>query len=130
MPHQCVRCGALYNDGDSHILTGCDCGSKLFYYINSKKLERLKQEKQPVLEMSIEERKKVEKDIYDIIGDEIDTNMPVVLDIESVNVLREGSFELDLVQLFNKKNPLVYRLEEGKYMIDLANSFKRRKDSQ
>ena len=125
MPHQCVRCGDMYEDGDGRILTGCTCGSKLFYFIRQSKLASVKQEKN-VANLSSEERSKIEKDIYDIIGDEINRDLPVILDIESVKVLKPGSFELDLVSLFNKKNPLVYRLEEGKYMIDLAHSFKRR----
>jgi len=130
MPHQCVRCGALLEDGDNKILIGCSCGSKLFYYIKKEKLDRLREEKENILDITVDQRKQIEKDIYDIMGEEIDRNIPVVLDIESVKVLQEGKFELDLVQLFNKSNPLVYRLEEGKYMIDLANSFKRRKDNR
>jgi len=53
-----------------------------------------------------------------------------VLDIESVRVLKPGKFEIDLVHLFNKKNPLVYKLEEGKYIIDIAETFKRSADSR
>jgi len=37
-----------------------------------------------------------------------------------------GKFELDLVHLFNKKEPLIYKLEEGKYIIDIAEMFRRR----
>jgi predicted nucleic acid-binding Zn-ribbon protein len=127
MPHQCVRCGKMYDEGSAHILTGCTCGAKLFYFIRREMFEQVKKDKS-IQNISVDERKQIEKDIYAIIGDEIDKNIPVVLDIESVKVLKEGKFELDLVQLFNKKNPLVYRLEEGKYVIDLANSFKRRKE--
>jgi len=31
------------------------------------------------------------------------------------------------VNLFNQKNPIVYKLEEGKYMIDIPESFRRNK---
>lgn len=127
MPHQCVRCSKMYDEGSAHILTGCTCGSKLFYFIRREIFDQVKKDKS-IQNLSSPERQQIEKDIYAIIGDEIDRNIPVVLDIESVKVLKEGKFELDLVQLFNKKNPLVYRLEEGKYVIDLANSFKRTRD--
>jgi predicted nucleic acid-binding Zn-ribbon protein len=30
----------------------------------------------------------------------------------------------------NKEKPLVYKLEEGKYMIDVAESFKRNKEAK
>ena len=48
--------------------------------------------------------------------------MPVVLDLETINILEPGKYELDLVDMFKGK-PLVYRLEEGKYVIDIASSF-------
>lgn len=129
MPHQCVRCGKMYEDASQNILTGCTCGSKLFYYIRADKLAQVQKEKN-VEKLSQKDRNKIEKDIYDIIGDEINKSNPVVLDIESVKVLKPGKFELDIVALFNSDRPLVYQTSEGKYIIDLANSFKRRKKQQ
>jgi hypothetical protein len=125
MPHQCVRCNKLYDDGSKQILTGCECGSKLFFYIRKEKLEAIKEKQQEVENLSVSEKKQIEQDVYDMIG-EIDRDLPIVLDLESINVLKPGKFELDIVQLFNKKQPLVYRMEEGKYVIDLANSFRER----
>ncbi|MFT4313312.1 MAG: Zn-ribbon domain-containing protein [Candidatus Woesearchaeota archaeon] len=125
MPHQCVRCGKMYEDASQNILTGCTCGSKLFYYIRADKLAQVQKEKN-VEELSQKDRTRIEKDIYDIIGDEINKNNPVVLDIESVKVLKPGKFELDIVALFNSERPLVYQTGDGRYIIDLANSFKRR----
>ena len=49
-----------------------------------------------------------------------DEKAPVILDLESVRVLKEGKFEIDIVNLFKKGRPLVYKLEEGKYIIDLS----------
>ncbi len=126
MPHQCVRCGKMYEDASQNILIGCTCGSKLFYFIRADKLAQVQKEKN-VEELSQKDRNRIEKDIYDIIGDEINKSNPVVLDIESVKVLKPGKFELDIVALFNSDRPLVYQTSEGKYIIDLANSFKRRK---
>lgn len=54
-----------------------------------------------------------------------DEDAPVILDIESVRVTGDGKFEIDLVNLFNKKRPLIYRLEEGKYIIDLASTLEK-----
>jgi predicted nucleic acid-binding Zn-ribbon protein len=45
------------------------------------------------------------------------------LDLESIRVIRPGKFEIDLINLFTKKRPLIYKLEEGKYIIDLSTSF-------
>ncbi len=126
MPHQCVKCGAFYEDGSNEILKGCSsCSGKLFFYVKKGK-EQLMEEKAPV-SLSKKEREQIEEDVYDIIGNEIDRNKPVVLDIESIKILKPGKYELDLVHLFKDKEPLVYRLEDGKYMVDLVETFKKLK---
>ncbi len=66
----------------------------------------------------------MEKDVRDIIGVSEKEDIPVILDLESIRVLRPGKFEIDVVNLFNKKRPLIYKLEEGKYIIDLASTLK------
>ena len=120
MPHQCVRCNTLYEDGAKEILEGCTCGGKLFFYIKKEKLKELEQEAD--IKLSEKERKQIEEDVYDLVGSEIDRDKPVVLDLEAIKVLKPGKYELDLVHLF-KGEPLVFRLEDGKYMIDLVQSF-------
>lgn len=65
----------------------------------------------------------VEKDVREMIGAE-DEEIPVILDLESIKILKPGKFEIDVVNLFNKKRPLIYKLEEGKYIIDLASTLR------
>ena len=122
MPHQCVRCGRMYDDGAAEILKGCSCGAKMFYFIRPEKLKQLKEERIPV---SRKEQEQIEKDVYDLIGDEIDMEKPVILDIESIEILKPGKYKLDLVKLFKAKEPLIYKLEDGKYIVDLVESFKK-----
>lgn len=122
MPHQCVRCNTFYDDGAEEILKGCSCGGKLFFYVKKEKLEEAKKEIED-LELSEKDKEQIETDVYDMVGDQIDTEKPVILDIESVRVLKPGQYELDLVHLF-KGEPLIYKLEEGRYVIDLVESFK------
>lgn len=124
MPHQCVRCGTMYDDGASEILKGCQCGSKLFYFIRKEKLEEVKN---MTANLSAKEKKQIENDVFDIIGDTAEhTDETIVLDLESIRALKPGLFELDLVNLFNKKNPVVFKTGEGKYMIDVVGTFARR----
>jgi len=52
----------------------------------------------------------------------IEDEEPVILDLESVRVLKPGKFQIDIVNLFRKDRPLIYKLEEGKYIIDLAST--------
>ncbi|OIO63065.1 hypothetical protein COY26_04815 [Candidatus Woesearchaeota archaeon CG_4_10_14_0_2_um_filter_33_10] len=121
MPHQCVRCGKFYDDGAEEILKGCPCGGRLFFYINKKKLE---ESKNIVTDLTTKEKDEIEQDVFDLIGIERDIEKPVVLDLESIRILKPGKYELDIVNLF-KKRPLIYKLEEGKYLIDLPESFKK-----
>ena len=121
MPHQCVRCGKFYDDGAEEILKGCPCGGRLFFYINKKKLE---ESKNIVTDLTTQEKNEIEKDVFDLIGIERDIEKPVVLDLESIRILKPGKYELDIVNLF-KKRPLIYKLEEGKYLIDHPESFKK-----
>ena len=123
MPHQCVRCNTFYEDGNEAILKGCTCGAKLFFFIRKEKLEKMKAAAQEIPKITEEERTQIEKDVYDVLGVS-EPDEPVVLDIESVRVLKPGKYELDLVQLFNGE-PLIFKLAEGKYIIDIAETFRR-----
>ena len=99
------------------LLEGCsECGGHFFFYIREEQLEKLKE---TPIEIPKEEKSKIETDIREIAGIP-DENAPVILDIESVRVLGEGKYEIDVVSLFNKKKPIIYKFGEGKYMIDLT----------
>ncbi|MBS3171127.1 hypothetical protein J4449_00795 [Candidatus Woesearchaeota archaeon] len=117
--HQCVKCNTFYEDGSATLLKGCEkCGGKFFFFINKKAIEKAKQITQ---DLTIEQKKEIEEDVLEILG-ERDDDLPVVLDLETINILEPGKYELDLVDIFKGK-PLIYRLEEGKYIIDIASSF-------
>ena len=119
MPHQCVRCSRIIAPGSRELLEGCkECGSHFFFYIREDQINKIKNE---IVNIPIEEKKQVEKDIREIVGI-TDEQAPVILDIESIRVTGEGKFELDIVKLFRKDRPLIYKLEEGKYIIDLAST--------
>ena len=70
------------------------------------------------------DKEKIEKDVREIIGISEKEDAPVILDLESVRILEPGKFEIDVVNLFSKKRPLIYKLEEGKYIIYLASTLK------
>lgn len=125
MPHRCVRCGNIYPDGSEEILKGCSCGSRFFMFVKKGAIDKKEKEKQEqIINLTDEDKKQIENDVLDIIGtDKLEDDTPIILDLESIQIVAPGKFELDLVNLFNKKNPLVYKLEEGKYVIDIAESF-------
>ena len=117
MPHQCVHCSKIIPVASKELLEGCgECGRHFFFYIKDEQLNKLKEKP---IEIPEREKVKVEKDIREIAGIP-DESTPVILDIESVRVLGEGKYEIDVVNLFNKKTPIIYRMDEGKYIIDLS----------
>ena len=120
MPHQCVRCGLMYDDGSKTILTGCSCGSKYFFFISKRAIERAKEINK---DLTAEVRKGIEKEISEIIEGKTDLDTPVFLDMESVKVVSDGKYEINIVDIFKGK-PIIYKLEEGKYIIDLISTFK------
>ena len=122
MPHQCVHCGKIYPIASKELIEGCSsCGGHFFFYIREEQLEKLKE--QPI-EIPAEEKKQIEKDVREMAGIE-EEDVPVILDLESIRTIAPGKFEIDIVNLFNKKRPLIYKLEEGKYIIDLATTLEK-----
>ena len=117
--HQCVRCGKMHEDGAKEILSGCSCGSRFFFFVNKVQLEKIKT---LTINLSENERHQIEHDVKDIIGDILDEKI-VILDLENVRILKPGQYEISIIDIFKGK-PLVYKLEEGKYIIDLASTFK------
>ena len=125
MPHQCVRCGKLYEDGEVDVIKGCNCGAKMFYFLKSEKFKDLRKKAEERAKLSAEDRVQVEEDIYDLMGNEIDRDKPVILDLESIDIVKPGTYHLDLVRLFGEAEPLIYKLEDGKYYVDVIESFKK-----
>lgn len=121
MPNRCVHCGRIIPAGSKEILEGCEgCGGHFFFYIREELLPKLKAEaEKTIIEFGSVDKKKVEEDVRSILKVE-DDEKPVVLDVESVRVLGPGKFEIDIVGLMSKK-PIVFKLQEGKYIIDLSN---------
>ena len=117
MPHQCVKCSRIIPVGSRELIEGCaDCKSRFFFYIREEQLKKIREKP---IEIPEKEKEVIERDIREIAGI-TDEEAPVILDLESVRVTGDGKFEIDIVNLFNKKRPLIYKLEEGKYIIDLA----------
>lgn len=116
-----MKCSRIISTGSRELLEGCDdCKGRFFFYIKDDQMKKVKEE---LIVIPEEEKKQVEKDIREMAGI-TDEQAPVILDIESVRSIGEGKFELDLSKIFRKDRPLVYKLEEGKYIIDLASTLR------
>jgi predicted nucleic acid-binding Zn-ribbon protein len=108
----------VYEDGSQEVLSGCTCGGRFFFFMKKQDVEEVKNF---TVSLSQEEKVKIEEDALELVGEEV-PEKPVVLDFESIRITKPGKFEIDLIDLF-KKEPLVYKLEDGKYVIDLATTF-------
>jgi predicted nucleic acid-binding Zn-ribbon protein len=113
----------MYDDASEELLKGCSCGSHFFFFVRKEQLEELQKK---TIELESVDKGKVEKDVREMIGLDEDEEVPIILDLESVRVSAPGKFEIDVVNLFSEKRPLIYKLEEGKYIIDLASAFRQK----
>ncbi len=119
MPYKCVHCSHLYDDGSQEVLTGCaTCKRRFFFYIKKEKLAEIETKTLFDNQMDAKEKERIEEDVREITG-LTNEETPVFLDFESVKVIREGKYLIDLGKLFSQK-PQVYQLEDGKYIVDFA----------
>ena len=119
MPHQCVHCSKIIEVGSKEILEGCNnCNGKFFFYIRDEQVKKIKESRDTLIpEFDTVNKVKIEKDVRNILKIE-DESKPVILDLESIRVLKPGQFEIDIVSLMNRK-PIVFKIQEGKYLIDI-----------
>ena len=119
MPHQCVKCGKLFEDGSKELLTGCSsCSGKFFFFVKESSIQKAREITES---LTLEEKEQMEKDVMDLVGDNLRNDEPVILDLEAIRVVKPGKYEIDLIDLFKGK-PLVYKLADGKYMIDIVST--------
>lgn len=117
MPHQCVRCGKIYPAGCKELLTGCSCSGRFFFFVKEELVDKAMEISESLSE---EDKQELEKDIFELIGN--NDEQPVILDFESIRATSPGKYEIDLIDLF-KGDPLVIKLDEGKYVIDIPSTF-------
>ena len=123
MPYKCVHCSTVYADGSREILSGCSsCGRKFFFYIKEDQLKKIEGQ-ETLIDLSVNGKEQIEKDVREISGIE-DEEEPVFLDFESVKIIKPGKYLVDIGKLFAYKEPRVYKLEDGKYIIDLSSTIK------
>ncbi|MCJ7450648.1 MAG: hypothetical protein MUP58_02810 [Candidatus Nanohaloarchaeota archaeon QJJ-9] len=119
MPHRCLNCGREYEKGDEELLEGCECGSTLFIFEKKpgeKDEEKLKDTKETVME-------EIDNYLSSIKNNEEgagDTN--IRFDLQSIRVLEEGVYEIDLKKLLDNV-PLIVEVKESSYYLHLPSVF-------
>ena len=153
MPHKCVRCGREFEDDDPVLVKGCKCGASVFLYkrtISPGKKKELEEERMPEklrkeLEESQDELEKTRKDLEDakkeleekeITEEDLkwadktfgrvaeEAKRPISLDIETVRMASRGKFGIDVGGMLSGK-PMVMKVKDGVYYIDLPSAMKK-----
>lgn len=113
MPHQCLRCDEVYDNTSEAIIKGCsNCGSKLFLFVKQAPKEAKE------IELSKEKKDIILKELESFVDIE-QTETPIILQLENIKVVKPGKYEIDVNQLMKKEKPLIYKVQEGTYVIDL-----------
>lgn len=140
MPHQCLKCGKVFEDGSADILKGCPvCGGKKFFYtkkpLSEKERKKLLEENEVDLE-AIEEiiKEKAREDeewlhiepknVKELLK-EIEKKKEEVAEsiskqseeVESISVEELGEYRINLKRLMDDKSIIIQK--DGSYMIHL-----------
>ena len=70
------------------------------------------------IEISKEKKDIILKEVESMVELE-EVTTPIVLKLENVRVLAPGKYEIDINQLMKKEKPLIYKVQDGTYVIDL-----------
>jgi predicted nucleic acid-binding Zn-ribbon protein len=113
MPHQCLKCESVFDNTSDVIIKGCpNCGAKLFLFIKKAPV------KEEEFELSQDQKDIILKEVESFV-DIKDTDIPIILKLENIRVLAPGKYEIDINQLMKKDKPLIYKIQEGTYVIDI-----------
>jgi len=135
MSHKCTRCGQAFRDGASEILSGCpNCGWNKFLYVTDRSEEIFRQDVptphdiEPWAESVTPEDAEV-IDINELINKvEIEEkpkthSAPDPHMVESIKILGQGSYELNIESLLERPGIVMALKEEGTYMLHLPSIF-------
>jgi len=118
MRHQCVKCGRIYQSESKNLMDGCVCGSKLFLYLRTPRLE-VKRSQLP------KNLNGLESEIRKILGGRTNPDQPISISIENLRLGRDGVYIINLQSIL-RGDPIVLKDGMGVYFIDLKAMLKSR----
>ncbi len=142
MPHQCLNCGKVFEDGSADILKGCPvCGGKKFFYtkkpLSEKERQKLLKESEvdmesinEIIKARADEKSEEEwlhiepkniKELLKEIGkkkEEIEKSISKQdSEVESISVEKVGEYRINLKKLMDDESIIIQK--DGSYMIHL-----------
>jgi len=126
MPHKCMNCGKIYEDEAEELIEGCECGSNLFIYQQEFEEEEYNEAEGVDRELQ-EKRQDVKSELdkfVENLKDKVSRKTKISFDIQSIRIIEEGVYEVDIAKLLENV-PLVVEAKEGEYIVHLASAFKK-----
>ncbi len=120
MPHKCTRCSKVYEDNSPELMEGCSCGSRVFLFLREDVNGSGKDTLEKIMEGELckESLKWLDQEVEK-------SGKPIRLDVENLLKVDEGKYRLDISSLM-KGDPLVVKVRDGVYYIDLVYSMKKK----
>ena len=112
MPHRCMNCGKVYEEGDEELMEGCECGSSVFVYEKSEGEKKSEVSDDEVL-------KEVDDFLKKIKGND---DSELVIDPESIEIEEEGVYSIDIKKLLDDQ-PIIVEVRDSRYYLHLASMF-------
>ncbi len=129
MPHECVGCGELLDDGSADVFKGCpECGGTKFMY--SKPSSPEPEEPQGV-EQTWEGKEEIameREESESLSGSSEEVSKPEQVkqelsdQFESIRIIEPGNYQLNLKKLFDKDEKIIALQEDGRYKITVPSS--------
>jgi len=126
MPHQCLKCGEIYEDGSRYILEGCPkCGGRIFLYTRKPLPDRARKK---ILKKIEKQQMNFEGKKFEEIMEEIEKQRRKAIEeaekqkerVETIKVEDAGEYEINLERLM-EGSIVVER--NGTYFIYLPSLF-------
>ncbi|MFA5797664.1 MAG: Zn-ribbon containing protein [Candidatus Woesearchaeota archaeon] len=115
MIHRCTKCKVIYENDDDVLRNGCICGNTRFYFRNKKKTTQRKNASET----------QITETFYE--PDDEENNEIIIFDTETINIIEDGKYEIDLNSLMTNTENVVYRYGDGKYSVDIEEGMKNTK---
>jgi len=134
MPHKCTRCEGIFKDGAAIILNGCPkCGWNKFLYVRDAPEAHGKTINTEAIPQAAS---KFIKEVDEILGNKVQPEIKEVAGkkteeigdrVESVRILSQGSYELNLESLMERDEIVMALKEDGTYLVHLPSVFQKKK---
>ncbi len=126
MPHKCTKCGHVFDDGSTSVLTGCpSCGANKFLYVKLDKSAHAPHDRSSEQTAHVSQGTDLKERTampVDQQGTKVDPSR-----VESIRILGPGSYEINIPALIERKEIVMALKEDGNYVIHMPSAFNKKR---